>query len=200
MEPLHRRGTRPVGRGDRRGVRQPRLAPLGTRSGPRLLDPPTGPLPVAARPGDAAGQPRLHPERDRGKHPAARGPVGRLLVSWLLRHGQPQRPGRLPALPRLLRRTPLQPRPVRASRGQPALRGVHGRHGGAAGQGPGRVRGRRLPLGGRGAAPCGVRRPVLSGGPAAPGRCLRATGLPGRVGALARHLPDRRPGATQRRH
>ena len=115
----------------------------------------------------------------------------------LLRHAQPQRQGGLPALPRLVRRQPGQPAPAAAGRGGQALRRARRRRRRAAGQGAGGVRGRRLPLGGRGGEPPGVRRPGQRGGPRAAGRRAGAARLPGRVRALARLLPHRRAGAAQ---
>ena len=51
----------------------------------------------------------------------------RVLRPRLLRHGQPQREGDLPALPRLVRRQPGTPASAPADRGRAALRRLHGR-------------------------------------------------------------------------
>ena len=64
--------------------------------------------------------------------------------------------------------------------------------------GPRRLRARRLPLGGRGGEPRGVRRPRQRGRPGAPGRRARADGLPGGVGTVAQLLPHGRAGAAHR--
>ena len=115
----------------------------------------------------------------------------------LLRHRQPQREGRLPALPRLVRRQPGAPRSAPARGGGAALRRVHGR--------------RRRPCSRRRASRStqGDYRwvaqvvnhvvfadPDNARGARAPGRRPRAARLPGRVGAVARLLPDRRARAA----
>ena len=117
------------------------------------------PLPLPARPDAAPRQPR--PDR-RSRSPRSStlpdGARERVLRPRLLRHGQPQREGRLPALPRLVRRQPGPPAPAPAGRGRASLRRVHGRRGRGARAGPRVVRRRRLPLGGRGGEPRRVRR------------------------------------------
>ena len=60
--------------------------------------------------------------------------------SRLLRHAQPQRQGDLRQLPGLVRRQPRPPQHASAGRGGPALRRVHGRRRGDAGQGAWGVR------------------------------------------------------------
>jgi alkyl sulfatase BDS1-like metallo-beta-lactamase superfamily hydrolase len=92
---------------------------------------------------------------------------------------------------------PAEPAPAAADRGRPALRRPGRRPRGAAGQGHDRVRRRRLPLGGRGGEPPGVRRSNQHRGPRAAGRRAGAAGLSGRVRTLARLLPHRRAGAAQ---
>ena len=61
---------------------------------------------------------RLHHARDRRADRAAREPCADLRDPWLLRNGEPQRQGGLPALLRLVRRQPRQPArpPARAER------------------------------------------------------------------------------------
>ncbi|GIS98979.1 MAG: hypothetical protein CM1200mP26_06920 [Acidimicrobiales bacterium] len=74
--------------------------------------------------------------RSRHRSTSAR-PVGGLPLPRLLRHGKSQRTGRIPAVPRLLRRTPIQSRPLRARRGRSALRRVHGWDGSTPQKSPG---------------------------------------------------------------
>ena len=115
----------------------------------------------------------------------------------LLRLGQPQRQGHLPALSRLVRREPCAPLAAPAGGGRPALRLRHRRHRCDRRQGPG-VR--------------GCRRPPLCGGAGEPRR-LRGAGarrryipsrrrahppwLRGRVRNLAQLLPPRCPGGPR---
>ena len=66
-------------------------------------------LPLDPRRDDAARQPRRDRARDRGDARAAARPRGPRPRPRLLRHAQPQREGRVPALPRLVRREPGAP-------------------------------------------------------------------------------------------
>ena len=63
----------------------------------------------------------------------------------------------LPALYGLVRRQPVRPRRPAAGAGGEEIRRVHGRRGRGAGEGQGRLRQRRIPLGGDGAQACRVR-------------------------------------------
>ena len=64
------------------------------------------PVRLPARPDAAAAQPGLHRRRDRRGHRAAAGTRTSVERARLLRLGEPQREGDLPALPRLVRRQP----------------------------------------------------------------------------------------------
>ena len=83
---------------------------------PRLPRAAARPLPLDPRPDDAPGQPRPHAARDRRAAGPAAVAADRVPRPGLLRHGQPQREGGVPALHRLVRRQPGQPpRPARRS-------------------------------------------------------------------------------------
>ena len=123
------------------------------------------------------------PRADRGRDRRGRSRLPPALASaWaharLLRHGQPQRQGDLPALPRLVRRQPRPPVGAPAGRGGEAIRRVHGRRRRGARRRPRVVRRRRLPLGRTGAQPRRLRRPGQRRGAASAGRRARATRLP----------------------
>ncbi len=172
----------------------PRWGPDDAR---KFLARPARSLQVRPRPDAADGQPRPHAQGDRRGPGAAADPGGAVAHPRLLRHAQPQRQGGLPALPRLVRRQSGQPAPAAADRGRPALRRPGGRTRRAAGQGQDRLRRRRLPLGGRGGEPPGVRRSGQHRSARTAGRRAGADGLPGRIRSLAGVLPHRRPGAAQ---
>ena len=87
--------------------------------------------------------------------PAHRGGVEH---ARLLRLGQPQREGDLPALHGLVRRQPGPPLAAPAGGGRHAVRRVHGRRRRGRREGAGLVRGGRPALGGPGARPRRVRR------------------------------------------
>ena len=55
-----------------------------------------------------------HRDRDRGNDPASGGAPAAVVLAWVLRHGQPQREGGVPAISRLVRRQPGQPEPLAA--------------------------------------------------------------------------------------
>ena len=115
-------GRRPGG-----GVRLPPLAHLGSRARRRVPRPPARHVPLPARPDAAADQPGLRGVRDRRGAGDAAGAGRGLAHPRLLRLGQPQREGHLPALPRQVRGQPRPPlAPSSGGRGR-ALRRRHGR-------------------------------------------------------------------------
>ena len=89
-------------------------------------------------------------ERDRRGARAAAGARARVALPRLLRVAEPQRQGRLPALPRVVRRQPGAPVAASARGGRPALRRARRRSRCPARQRAGGLRGGRLPLGRRG--------------------------------------------------
>ena len=117
---LPQRGHRPVRRRHRRGLRLAPLADVGTRPRRHLPLPAARPLRLPARPDAAADEPGLHRHRDRRDDGDAARAGGVVAHPRLLRLGQPQREGDLPALPRLVRRQPGQP--VAAPAGEPRPR------------------------------------------------------------------------------
>ena len=143
----------------RRRVRLAPLADLGPRPDRRIPFAATGSVRLSARPDAAAAQPGLHRHRDRRDLPdAARAGEG-VAHPRLLRLGQPQRQGRLPALHGLVRR---QPRPaVGAPAGghRAALRRGDGRHRPRRRDRAEGLRRGRLPLGGNAARPRDLHRP-----------------------------------------
>ncbi len=102
---------------------------------------------------------------DRRDDRAAAGAGEGLAHPRLLRLGQPQRQGHLPALPGLVRRQPGPPVAAPAGGEGQALRRVHGRRGRGRRQGAALVRSRRPALGRRGARPRRVRRTRPRRGP-----------------------------------
>ena len=164
------------------------------------LSPAARPLRLPARPDPAADEPGLHRHRDRRDGRDAAGARGGVAHPRLLRVGQPQREGDLPALPRLVRRQPGQPLAAPAGRGAPRryverLRRRRRRHR----QGPGLHRRRRPALRGRAAQPRRVRRRVEHARPRAAGRRLRHARLRRRERHLAQLLPPGRVRAAPRR-
>ena len=120
---LHQRGDRPVRRRHRRRVRLAPLADLGHGRRREVDDRAARPLRLPARPDAAADEPGSRRQRDRGADRDATGARCRLAHPRLLRLGQPQRQGDLPALPRLVRRQPGAPLAAPArGRGQPVRR------------------------------------------------------------------------------
>ena len=103
-------------------------------------------------------QPGLHRRRDRRGARDAAGARGAVAHARLLRLGQPQREGRLPALHGLVRRQPRQPVAPPARGGGPPLRRGDGRPRRRARGGPAGLGRRRLPLVRRGGQAPGVRR------------------------------------------
>ena len=174
------------------GLRLPPLADLGPRAGGGVPGAAAGPLRLPARPDPAPAQPGPDRRGDRRGDGAAAGAGGRLARARLLRLGQPQRQGDLPALHGLVRRQPRPPVAAPAGGGRPPLRRVHGRRGRRRRQGAGVLRRRGLPLGGRGAQPRRVRRAGPRRGPRAAGRHLRAARLRRGERHLALRLPLRR--------
>ena len=85
------------------------------------------PLRLPARPDPAPAEPGLHRHRDRRDDRDAAGARAGLAHPRLLRLGQPQRQGHLPALPRLVRRQPGAAVDAPAGGRRQALRRVHGR-------------------------------------------------------------------------
>ncbi len=120
---LPQRGHRPVRRRRRRGLRLAPLADLGPRPHRHLPLAAARPLRLPPRPDAAPAQPGLHRDRDRRDDRDAARARGGLAHPRLLRLGQPQREGHLPALPRLVRRQPGAPVAAPA-RGQRATRYV----------------------------------------------------------------------------
>ena len=110
----------------RRRVRLPSLADLGPRPDRRIPFPATRYVRLSARPDAAAAQPGLHRHRDRRELPDAARPAQGVAHPRLLRFGQPQRQGRLPALHGLVRR---QPRPVVGASARGARAALCGGHG-----------------------------------------------------------------------
>ena len=137
----------------RRRVRLAPLADLGQGPDRRIPFAATGSVRLPARPDAAPAQPGLHRDRDRRELPdAARAGEG-VAHPRLLRLGQPQRQGRVPALHGLVRR---QPRPaVAAPAGghRAALRRGDGWHRPRRRDRAQGLRRRRLPLGGNTARP-----------------------------------------------
>ena len=157
-------------------------------------------VPLHQRRDAAAGQPRLHPDRDRRAGRAARRARPPLGAARLLRHGQPQRQGDLRQVPGLVRRQPGQPPPAAA------------RGGGASATSSSWAAPTRCCAKARAAYDRGEYRwvaevvnhvvfadPANTRGARAAGRRARAARLPVRVRHLAQPLPHRRPGAAPRR-
>ena len=113
------RGHRPVRRRHRRRLRLAPLADVGhaTASSTYLVAA-ARPLRLPARPDAAPDEPGLHRHRDRRDDRDAAGARGGVAHPRLLRLGQPQREGHLPALPRLVRRQPGAPLAAPAGRGR----------------------------------------------------------------------------------
>ena len=166
----------------------------GTRADRRVPRRAARPLRLPARPDPAAAQPGLHRHRDRrGLIELPPGLDRRVAHPRLLRLGQPQRQGDLPALPGLVRRQPGPPVGAPAGEQARALRRVHGRRRRGARARRARVlRRRRLPLGRRAAQPRRLRRPGQRRGARAAGRRARAARLRRRERHLAQLLPDGR--------
>ena len=116
------RGDRPLRRPHRRRLRLPPLAHLGPRADRGIPRDATGSLRLPARPDAADAQPGPHRDRDRRDLRAAARPGARLARPRLLRLGEPQRQGDLPALHGLVRRQPGAPLAASAGRGGHALR------------------------------------------------------------------------------
>ena len=100
----------------------------GTDRDRRLPDRAAGPVRLPARPDAAADQPGLHPQRDRRNDRAAARAGPGVAHTWLLRVGQSQRQGHLPALHRLVRRQPRPPVAASAGGGRDTVRGSLRRH------------------------------------------------------------------------
>ena len=90
----------------------------GTRPHRRVPLDPARPLRLPARPDAAAAEPGPHRQRDRRADRAAAGARGRVEHARLLRLGQPQREGDLPAVHGLVRRQPGAPLAAHAGRGR----------------------------------------------------------------------------------
>ena len=154
----------------------------------------------------AAGPVRLHPRPDAAaaeQGPASRprsrevlraaaGPRAGVALPRLLRLAEPQRQGRLPALPGLVRRQPGPPLAPPPAGGRRALRGARGRRRATARARPPGVRGGGLPLGGRAGQPPRVRRSRQRRGAGAAGAGAGAARLRRRERDLAQLLPHGR--------
>ena len=115
--------------------------------------------------------------RDRRADRAAAEPRRRVALPRVLRLGQPQREGDLPALHGLVRRQPGPPLAAPAGRGRAPLRRVHGRRGGGAGEGPCR-HSRRATIAGS------PRSPAMSSSPTPAMRMRAAAGRRARAARL----------------
>ena len=178
-------------------VRLPPLAHLGHRQRAAAANPAARPVRVPARSDAAADEPGVRRQRDRRDDRDAAGPRGGLAHPRVLRLGQPQRQGDLPALPRLVRRQPGPPLAAPAGGRRRPLRAGHRRRRGDRGQGAGVRRRRRPAVRGRAGQPRGVRRPERRAGPGAARRRAHPAGLRRRMRDLAQQLPHRRPGAPR---
>ena len=106
----------------RRRLRLAPLADLGHREHREVPHRAARPVRLPARPDAADAQLRRHRHRDRRGLRAAARPRRRLARPRLLRVGQPQREGHLPALSRLVRRTSELAVGASTGRGGPSLR------------------------------------------------------------------------------
>ena len=189
----------PVRRRHRRGVRLPPLADLGRRAGGRVPVAPARPLRLPARPDTAADEHRAERHRGGRGDGHAAGPRAGLAHPRLLRVGQPQREGHLPALPRLVRREPGPPVAAPTGRSLDPLRRRAWaeptpwwswrratRPRATSGSPPSCSTGWCSPI------------PATRAARGAAGRGLRAPGLRRRERDLAELLPDGRPGTAQR--
>ena len=178
-------------------VRLASLADLGHRQRAAADDRAARPVRVPARPDAAADEPGLRRQRDRRDDRDAAGARGGLAHPRVLRLGQPQRQGDLPALPRLVRRQPGPPLAAPAGGRRRPLRAGHRRRRRDRGQGAGVRRRRRPAVRGRAGQPRRVRRPERRAGPGAARRRAHPAGLRRRMRDLAQQLPHRRPGASR---
>ena len=157
------------------------------------------PVRLPARPDAADAEQGPGRGRDRRGDRAAAGPGERLEHPRLLRLGQPQRQGDLPALPRLVRRQPGPPVGAPAGREGQALRRRDRGHGRGRRPGARRLRRRRLPLGRRAGQPRGLRPSPTT---QTPGACSPTPTSSSGYGVgerhLARLLPLRRHRAARR--
>ncbi len=152
------RGDRHVRRPHRRRLRLAPLADLDRRARRRVPLDAARPLRLPARPDPAPAQPGLPGRRDRRADRAAARARERVEHARLLRLGQPQRQGDLPALHGLVRRQPGAPLAAPAGRAGHALRRGARRHRPRRRARAGGLRRRRLPLGGDAARPRGLHR------------------------------------------
>ena len=162
----------------------------GAASGPSGYSPAARPVRLPARPDAAPAQPGLHRRRDRRGHRAAAGAGAGLARARLLRLGEPQRQGRLPALHGLVRRQPRPP--VGAPAGEQAKRYVAAM--GGIDAVVAHARGLRGPATSAGRPSCSTTRssPTRTRRrPGAPRRHPRAARLRGRERDLAQLLPGR---------
>ena len=124
---LSHRDDRPLGRRARRGVRVAPLADVGPRACRRVPRDAARHVPVPARPdaaADESGASGAEIAEQLELPPALEAAV---VHPRLLRLGQPQREGGLPAVPRLVRRQPGAPLDASARGGGAALRRRDGR-------------------------------------------------------------------------
>ncbi len=197
VERLHRRGD-PALPGRRGRVREPHLAHVREGARARVPQGPARHLPVHPRPDAAARKPRARTARDRRGDRAPAAARESLREPRLLRHGPPQREGRLPVLLRVVRRKPREPRSAAARPAGQKVRGGDGRRGRREGPRARRARGRRLSLGGDAPRPSRLRRARGRRGARAPGLGLRPARLSGGERGVARGLSARRGRAAPR--
>ena len=148
----------------RRGVRPAPLAGMGQRARARLPRQAARSLQVSARPDAAAHEPRTarRPRSPSGSR-CPRASRRRGTCAATTARCSHNAEGRLPALPRLVRRQPGQPQSAAPGGARTQVRGVHGRGGGGDQPRARGLRAGRVPLRGRGHEPRGVRGSVEHG-------------------------------------
>ena len=129
---LPRRGDRALRRAHRRAVRRAPMAALGAGADRRDAGSAARPVRLPARPDGAPAQQGVRRQRDRRAADVAGRSCAGVALPRVLRNGQPQREGDLPALHGLVRRQPRPPLVTPPRAGRHALRAGHGRHEGGA--------------------------------------------------------------------